>query len=78
MLLAPFNHELNRFGSDCAEECPACLWVDSITGSKARKKVLPNLLLTPGGGPQDRPARRCLAKHGRVDVAAQKKFALTS
>lgn len=25
--LSPFAHELDRYGSKCAHECPACHWV---------------------------------------------------
>lgn len=70
LLRTPYAHELNSFGSDCAAECPACLWVASIAGSKAQEKVLLNLLLGPGRSPRNAPARRCLARHGRVDGAA--------
>jgi hypothetical protein len=25
--LSPFAHELDRYGEDCALDCPACRWV---------------------------------------------------
>jgi hypothetical protein len=28
ILFSPFPHELNRQGTDCASDCPACRWVD--------------------------------------------------
>ena len=27
-ILSPYQHELNRHGTDCAADCPACRWVD--------------------------------------------------
>jgi hypothetical protein len=75
-VLAPYAHQLNRFGSDCAADCPACLW-RSATGWDRVEKVLLEPNPGPGEGPHNARARRCLAKHGRIDGAAQKKFALS-
>jgi len=27
-ILAPYAHELNRWGTGCAEDCPACRWAE--------------------------------------------------
>jgi len=26
--LSPYRHELNSAGTACAEDCPACRWID--------------------------------------------------
>jgi hypothetical protein len=32
--LSPYSHELNSEGTDCASDCPACIWVDCQTIQK--------------------------------------------
>lgn len=33
LTIAPFPHELNWEGTDCATDCPACLWSNSHSHS---------------------------------------------
>lgn len=34
--LAPYQHELNGSGTDCAHDCPACRWVSEQAIDKLR------------------------------------------
>jgi hypothetical protein len=33
-ILSPYPHELNQFGTDCATDCPACLYALELSGGE--------------------------------------------
>jgi hypothetical protein len=35
--LSPYRHELNREGTDCGLDCPACRWAERTGDSPFRK-----------------------------------------
>ena len=37
VVLSPYVHELHWSGQGCAEDCPACLWVEEQAAESRRK-----------------------------------------
>jgi hypothetical protein len=39
-ILSPYVHELNQFGTDCATDCPACLYALELQGGETEDEYL--------------------------------------
>jgi hypothetical protein len=37
--LSPYAHELDRYGTECVEDCPACCWVRERANSRKSRRV---------------------------------------
>ena len=41
VVLSPYAHELHYTGDRCADDCPACRWVEERERARTRKKRKP-------------------------------------